>query len=259
MSATVPRTKRRFGQHFLADEQIVEAIVETLDPRPGETLVEIGPGPGVLTAPVLSRSGHLTAVEIDRDLAAGLRTDPALAAGLTLINTDALRFDFRQLGRGLRLFGNLPYNISTPLLFHLLDQRDAIQDMLFMLQREVVERITAPPGGKAYGRLSVMVQCCCDTEPLMRVPAHAFRPPPRVESQVIALRPRPSATNLDTSTLERVVRTAFSAWRKRLAKALSPLLHPDRIAAAGIDGDLRPERLSVAEFQRLAAQVDEPT
>ena len=255
MPARAPRARRRFGQHFLRDPAIVDAIVEALDPRRGENLVEIGPGRGVLTAAVLSRCGELSAVEIDRDLAALLRETPALGPGLTLINADALSYDFRQLGQNLRIFGNLPYNISTPLLFHLLDQRDSVQEMLFMLQREVVERLTAPPGIKAYGRLSVMVQACCQTEALLTVPPEAFDPPPRVESQVIALRPKAAAVNLDTETLGWLVRTAFSARRKQLAKALRPLLDAESIVQAGIDPGLRPERLSVADYLRLAERL----
>lgn len=255
MTAKPPPARRRFGQHFLRDPVAVEQIIAALDPRPGEHLVEIGPGRGVLTEPVLAQAKRLTAVEIDRDLAAALARQYGPETGLTLLTQDALSLDLYRIGQSLRVFGNLPYNISTPLLFHLIDQRDTISDMLFMLQREVVERITATPGGKTYGRLSVMVQSCCAADPLLLVPPEAFEPMPKVDSQVIALRPKPTAADLNTAALARVVRTAFSARRKRLAKALRPLLTVTDIAQTGVDGDLRPDQLSVDEFIRLAERL----
>lgn len=251
--------RKRFGQHFLHDSAIVERILDTFDPRSGQTIIEIGPGRGALTIPLLERVGAVSAIELDRDLAAGL---PARAAGhgeLTLYQADALAFDFTALARGnrVRLIGNLPYNISTPLLFHLIAQADVIDDMLFMLQKEVAERLAAEPGTKAYGRLSVMVQWRCETECLFDVTPDAFTPPPKVNSSVVRLRPRRGAAiaAADPQRFAHVVQAAFSQRRKTLRNSLRPLLDAAAITAAGIDPGRRAEELTVAEFARLSHAV----
>jgi 16S rRNA (adenine1518-N6/adenine1519-N6)-dimethyltransferase len=255
MNAT-PR--KRFGQHFLHDRQIVDRIVAAIDPRAGDRMVEIGPGEGVLTAPLLELVDRLDVVEIDRDLARALRERGEWGGRVTVHETDALRFDFATLAEHdlLRVVGNLPYNISTPLLFHLLDQRDCIHDMHFMLQREVVDRIVAAPGSGTYGRLSVMVQACCETASLFRVAPGAFRPPPRVESAVVRLRPR--TTSLVQADHEpafaAIVHDAFTARRKTLRNALRRQLSTEQIEAAGVDPAVRAETLPVEAFVSLASQ-----
>ncbi|MDZ7829297.1 MAG: 16S rRNA (adenine(1518)-N(6)/adenine(1519)-N(6))-dimethyltransferase RsmA [Halofilum sp. (in: g-proteobacteria)] len=255
MNAT-PR--KRFGQHFLHDRHVVERIVEAIDPRAGDRIVEIGPGEGVLTVPLLEIIDHLDVVEIDRDLARALRERDDWTGRVTVHETDALRFDFAGLAAGspLRVVGNLPYNISTPLLFHLLDQRACIHDMHFMLQREVVDRIVARPGSGTYGRLSVMIQAHCEAGSLFRVAPGAFRPPPRVESALVRLRPRP--TSLVPAEHEQafaaIVHDAFTARRKTLRNALRRLLSAGQIEAAGIDPAVRAETLPVEAFVSLASQ-----
>ena len=189
MEAHVPR--KRFGQHFLHDQGILRRIVETVSPQPGEHIVEIGPGEGALTLPLLRAAGRMTAIELDRDLIEPLREKTRGIGELDIINADVLTVNFTDLANGskLRIVGNLPYNISTPILFHCLDHAASITDMHFMLQKEVVERMAAPPGRKTYGRLSVMLQLRCGVEPLLHVPPSAFRPPPKVESAVVRLVP----------------------------------------------------------------------
>jgi 16S rRNA (adenine1518-N6/adenine1519-N6)-dimethyltransferase len=248
--------RKRFGQNFLQSPGVIARIAATLDPRPGEALVEIGPGHGALTGPVLERAGALTAIELDRDLADGLREQFGLR-GLTLIGADALRFDFASLapdGQRLRVFGNLPYNISTPLLFHLLEQRAVIRDMLFMLQREVVDRMAAAPGDADYGRLSVMIQYACAVDALFVVPPGAFWPAPKVHSRVVQLTPYPVLPHpaADERRFADIVQRAFAQRRKTLRNSLSGVVGPDEFAAAGIDAGRRPETLSVAEFVALA-------
>ncbi|HEX7045454.1 MAG TPA: 16S rRNA (adenine(1518)-N(6)/adenine(1519)-N(6))-dimethyltransferase RsmA [Burkholderiales bacterium] len=250
------RPRKRFGQHFLHDRAVIERILAAFDPHPGETIVEIGPGRGALTLPLLVRVPVLHVVELDRDLAAQL---PALAAGrgeLIVHQADALTFDFAALAAGgaLRLIGNLPYNISTPLLFHLLAQAPAIADMLFMLQKEVAERLTAPPGDEAYGRLSVMVQWHCAVERLFDVGPGAFQPPPQVHSSVVRLRPRPApVAGIDADRLARLVQAAFAQRRKTLRNSLRALVDAATFARAGIDPGRRPEELTLEEFARLSA------
>ena len=256
------RPRKRFGQHFLHDPRTVERIVAAVTPAPTDTLVEIGPGEGVLTAPLLAAAGELHAVELDRDLAAALRARPQWQDRLHIHAADALAFDFAALapaGGRIRIIGNLPYNISTPILFHLLTQRSAIADMHFMLQREVVARITAGPQDKAYGRLSVMLQADCHCQQLFRVAAGAFRPPPAVESAVVRLVPRtdPIVTRAEHATFAELVRRAFSARRKTLRNALRGYVDEPTFAAAGIDADQRAERLAVADFARLARARDD--
>ena len=248
--------KKRFGQHFLHDRGIVQRIVDALDPQPGDTVVEIGPGPGALTRPLLERIAHLHAVELDRDLAARLRSDYP-PEQLAVHEADALKFDFCALaptGGKLRVIGNLPYNISTPLLFHLLDQERCIGDMLFMLQKEVVVRMAAAPGGKDYGRLSVMLQWRLRVEKLFDVRPGAFTPPPKVDSAVVRLTPHasPPVAVRDAAVFARVVQAAFAQRRKTLRNNLKGLLTAEAIGALGIAPERRAETLTLAEFAALA-------
>ena len=250
------RPRKRFGQHFLRDQQIIDRIVAAIDPRPDQRLVEIGPGEGVLTRPVLARAAHIEVVELDRDLAADLDRRLGQPQGLTIHQADALSFDFTALaGEGkIRVIGNLPYNISTPLIFHLLDQADIISDMIFMLQKEVVDRLVAGPGSRQYGRLSVMAGYYCDMASLFNVGPEAFHPPPKVDSAIIRMVPKP-LTEADRDVLpnlEKVVRQAFGQRRKTLRKSLSGLLTEGQIQAAGIDPTKRPETLTLDQFKALA-------
>ncbi len=250
----VPR--RRFGQNFLIDGSVVERIVAAIAPAPQDTVVEIGPGQGALTQPLLERVERLHAVEIDRDLAAGLR-ERFPAQRLTLHEADALEFDFCALGSSLRIVGNLPYNISSPLLFHLTETLGCIRDCHFMLQREVVERMAAPPGDKTYGRLSVMLQYRFTVERLFRVAPGSFRPMPQVESAIVRLTPlRPMPVEArDEKLFARVVAEAFSHRRKTLRNALRSLVPEPAFETAGVDAGARPETLSVAQFVRLADAI----
>lgn len=255
------RPRKRFGQHFLHEQGVIRRIVEAIDPRPGERLVEIGPGLGALTAALLARCGSLDVVELDRDLAARLaHCEWAREGRLRVYPADALRFDFAALagpGERLRVVGNLPYNVSTPLLFHLLAQIDALRDIHVMLQKEVVDRLAASPGDKAYGRLSVMVQYRCVVQKLFNVGPGAFSPPPKVESAVVRLVPTPSPaveiTNV--SAFEDTVRRAFSHRRKTLRNTLKGLLEPADIEATGIDPTARPGTLDLAQFAALSNAV----
>ncbi len=248
------RPRKRFGQHFLRDPGVVSRILAAIAPAEGDHLVEIGPGEGVLTAPLAALPVSLDAVELDRDLAAALQERYADAPNVVVHQADALGFDYASLGDGLRIVGNLPYNISTPLLFHLIEQRAAIRDMHFMLQKEVVDRMSAAPGGKAYGRLTVMLACSMQVERLFDVPPEAFRPPPKVHSSVVRLRPLEEPLAIaDRELFGALVASAFSRRRKTLRNALADWLDADAIAAAGVDPALRPERLTPQEFARLAA------
>lgn len=251
--------RKRFGQHFLHDASVIQRVLDAIDPRPGQRVVEIGPGPGALTVPLLRSLGDLDVVELDRDLVAALADRCRGLGELRIHAADALRFDFRSLaGRGehLRLVGNLPYNISTPLVFHVLEQSDCIQDMVFMLQKEVVERMAAAPGGKTYGRLSVMVQYRCSVRRLFTVRPGAFTPPPKVDSAVVHLQPRPAAVAAaDEGLLSQVVAQAFSQRRKTLRNALSALADADILRTAGINPGSRAETLSVDDFVRLANRI----
>lgn len=245
--------RKRFGQNFLVDDGILHAIVNAIRPRPGETVVEIGPGLGALTRPLLEHLPHLHVVELDRDLVARLRKAWS-ADRLTLHAGDALKFDFSGLGDDLRIVGNLPYNISTPLLFHLMGFAPHIRDLHFMLQKEVVERMVAAPGTSDYGRLSVMLQRRFHLEWLLDVPPCAFDPPPRVDSAVVRLIPRPPAdiVPLDEALFARLVAAAFSQRRKTLRNTLGGWLAPGDFAALGIDAGLRAEALPLTDFERLA-------
>ncbi len=250
--------RKRFGQNFLHDNYVIRRIVDAINPQPGQQLVEIGPGLGALTEPVADAAGHLNVVELDRDLAQRLREHPFLASKLTITEADALKFDFRTLlvepSGKLRVFGNLPYNISTPLLFHLFEFVDCIQDMHFMLQKEVVDRMAAGPGSKTFGRLSVMTQYYSQVLPVVQVPPGAFNPPPKVDSAVVRLVPhaeRPHRAE-DIATLNAICTAAFGQRRKTLRNSLRDHLSEAQIAAAGIDPAARPESLSVAQFVALA-------
>jgi 16S rRNA (adenine1518-N6/adenine1519-N6)-dimethyltransferase len=250
------RPRKRFGQHFLHDRGVIARIAAALAPRAGDHVVEIGPGTGALTRELLAHVARLDAVELDRDLIARLQSEFP-ADKLTLHSADALKFDFCRLapaGRRLRLVGNLPYNISTPLLFRLLDQAACIHDMLFMLQKEVVNRMDAAPGGKDYGRLSVMIQYRCAVDKLFDVAPGAFTPPPRVDSAVVRLVPHaaaPVAVN-DPDKFARLVQAAFASRRKVLRNTLKNFLRADEMQALGVDPTRRAETLTLAEFAALS-------
>ncbi|HTD28575.1 MAG TPA: 16S rRNA (adenine(1518)-N(6)/adenine(1519)-N(6))-dimethyltransferase RsmA [Xanthomonadaceae bacterium] len=256
MSEQRHAAKKQLGQHFLQDASIIELIIRAVDPKPGQRLIEIGPGQGALTLPLLRRHGALTVIELDRDLLAPLRGAGEGIGSLEVIHADVLTVDFSVLANGgmLRLVGNLPYNISSPILFHALKHAAVVRDMHFMLQKEVVERMAATPGGKVYGRLSVMLQACCEVIPLFEVPPAAFRPPPQVDSAVVRLVPRaPASIGIkDTANFERVVRDAFGQRRKTLRNALSRLCEAADLEAAGIRPSARAEELSVDEFIALS-------
>jgi len=249
--------KKHLGQHFLHERGIINKIVQAVDPQPGDRLVEIGPGQGAITFPLLDRHHELTVIEFDRDLIFPL-TEAARAHGtLEVIHRDVLTVDFSALahnGGPIRLVGNLPYNLSTPILFHALEHAAAIRDMHFMLQKEVVDRMAAEPGSKVYGRLSVMLQAYCRVTPLFTVPPGAFRPPPKVDSAVVRLVPRDPATIevRDPAKFEAVVRDAFGQRRKTLRNALSQQCDAAAIEAAGVRPDARAEQIAVADFVRLA-------
>ncbi len=251
--------RKRFGQHFLHDPGVIRRIVDGVAPTPGERIVEIGPGRGALTWELLRRARTLDVIEIDRDLARSLEEDARAAGALHVHVENALETDFVQLraeGPPLRVVGNLPYNISTPLLFRLLSQRSAIADMHFMLQKEVVDRMTAPPSSKAYGRLTVMLAALAEVERLFDVGPGAFQPRPKVWSAVVRLlpTPRPRFEYGDDGVLRTLVTAAFSQRRKILSNGLKGLLTPEEIESCGIDSQLRPEVLTPAQFGLLAAQ-----
>jgi len=245
--------RKRFGQHFLADSAVIDAIVREIDPRPGQALVEIGPGLMALTQPLLERCGALTVIELDRDLAARLRA----RQGLSVVEADVLTVDFGALADGaaprpLRVVGNLPYNISSPILFHLLPWAARVADQHFMLQKEVVDRMVAGPGGKDYGRLSVMLQWRYAMEAVLDVPPQAFEPPPRVDSAVVRMCPLAQPVALDPALLSELVQVAFSQRRKLLRHSLGRWLAA-RGAETGFDLQRRAEEVPVAEYLALAA------
>jgi 16S rRNA (adenine1518-N6/adenine1519-N6)-dimethyltransferase len=249
------RPRKRFGQHFLHDAGIIARLVSAIRPQAGETIIEIGPGEGVLTGPLLEADAAVTAIELDRDLAAALPERLGFPGRLEVIQADVLEIDLGAVaGTDLRVVGNLPYNISTPIMFHLFKWREAVVDMHFMLQKEVVDRMVAEPGSKQYGRLSVMAAFHCRMERLFTVPPGAFRPPPKVDSAIIRMIPR----ELDEETLSRlpqleeVVRRAFGQRRKTLRNALKGVLDEKQIDAAGIDPKARAETLSLDQFMALA-------
>jgi len=250
--------RKRFGQNFLADSHYVRRIVDAIAPHAGERLVEIGPGLAALTRPLIERAGRLDAVEIDRDLAGRLASEFGTDQ-LTLHVADALEFDFAALGSGLRVIGNLPYYISSPLLFHLAQYDALITDVHVMLQKEVVDRMTALPGTPEYGRLTVMLQAVFRMTRLFTVPAGAFRPVPKVDSSVVRLVPlrEAKATISDVALFGRVVAAAFGQRRKTMRNALSTICDEAGLERAGIDPGVRGETLSVAEFVRLANDLAE--
>jgi 16S rRNA (adenine1518-N6/adenine1519-N6)-dimethyltransferase len=254
------RARRRFSQNFLHDAHYVERIIAAIDPQPGDRIVEIGPGLGALTGPLLARAQAITAVEIDRDLAQRLRQSFG-PQQLALIEGDALRLDWAALAaadaRPLRIVGNLPYHISTPLLFALLAVAARVRDQHFMLQKEVVDRMVAAPGGRDYGRLSVMLQFRYRVARLFVVPPGAFSPAPQVSSAIVRLVPRPQAElpAVDEPTFARVVTAAFGQRRKTLRNALAAVLDEASICACGIDPGARAETLPVADFVALAQRT----
>lgn len=250
--------RKRFGQNFLHDDQIIQSIVAAINPQANDFLIEIGPGLGALTEPVAEQIEHLTVIELDRDLAERLRHHPFLHQKLTVIEQDVMRFDFQQLARQadkpLRIFGNLPYNISTPLMFHLFQYHDVIQDMHFMLQKEVVNRLCAGPNSKAYGRLTIMAQYFCQVIPVLEVPPSAFKPAPKVDSAVVRLVPHkvlPYPVK-DLYWLNRVCTQAFNQRRKTLRNSLMDLFTAEQLVELEIKLTDRAENLTIADYARLA-------
>jgi 16S rRNA (adenine1518-N6/adenine1519-N6)-dimethyltransferase len=262
----IPR--KRFGQHFLTDRLVIDGIVDAIAPLPGQPMVEIGPGLAAMTRPLVSRLGHLTVIELDRDLAHQLRSNPQL----TVVESDVLRVDFRQLAEQvlaagasaadrpvkLRVVGNLPYNISTPILFHLLDAVDVIEDQHFMLQKEVINRMVAMPSTSDYGRLSVMLQWRYAMDNVLHVPPQSFDPPPRVDSAIVRMVPHAEPEKLDVKLLSELVRVAFSQRRKLLRHTLGKWLEQHDYAGE-FDVRRRAEEVPVAEYLALAQQVKAST
>lgn len=247
--------RKRFGQHFLTDGFMIEAIVDAIAPKPGQAMVEIGPGLAALTQPLVERLGQLTVIELDRDLAARLRAH----SQLKVIESDVLRVDFAELAQGLaaaklRVVGNLPYNISTPILFHLLDFIDVIEDQHFMLQKEVIDRMVASPCTAAYGRLSVMLQWRYAMENVLLVPPNSFEPPPRVNSAVVRMVPHQSPVAVDGQLLSELVQVAFSQRRKLLRHTLGQWLQ-EKAYADSFDVQRRAEEVPVAEYLTLALKL----
>jgi 16S rRNA (adenine1518-N6/adenine1519-N6)-dimethyltransferase len=249
------QARKRFGQHFLTDKAVIAEIVDAIDPQPGQAMVEIGPGLAAMTQPLVERLGHLQVIELDRDLAARLRQHKQL----TVHEADVLKVDITALAAGLgtqtlRVVGNLPYNISTPILFHLLDHVAVIQDQHFMLQKEVVERMVAAPSSAAYGRLSVMLQWRYDMAMVVEVGPMAFDPPPRVDSAVVRMTPHDQPAPLPVALLSELVQVAFSQRRKLLRHTLGKWLQ-ERAVAADFDVQRRAEEVAVAEYVQLAQRV----
>ena len=243
----IPR--KRFGQHFLSDGGIIDGIVDAIHPLPGQDMVEIGPGLAALTQPLVERLGHLTVIELDRDLALRLR----LHKQLNVVESDVLKVDFTALanGRKLRVVGNLPYNISTPILFHLLEHVQVIEDQHFMLQKEVIDRMVASPSTSDYGRLSVMLQWRYEMENVLFVPPESFDPPPRVDSAVVRMVPRVQPADIDPRLLERLVQVAFSQRRKLLRHTLGAWLTEQNFSGT-FDVQRRAEEVPVHEYLELA-------
>ena len=261
MSAFTEPAKKHLGQNFLHDSSVIDKIVQAVDPKPGDAIVEIGPGQGALTFPLLKKHGAITAIEFDRDLHAPLQAAAREHGVLRLIEGDVLGVDFTALaaelapaGGKIRLVGNLPYNLSSPILFHALDHAPSVRDMHFMLQKEVVERMASGPGSKVYGRLSVMLQAYCTVTPLFVVPPGAFRPAPKIDSAVVRLVPKPAEAIhvADRKVFADVVRAAFGQRRKTLRNALNGVADVAAIEAAGLRADARAEQVEVAGFVGLA-------
>lgn len=253
------QARKRFGQNFLHDAGVIERIVRAIGPGPEDAVVEIGPGLGALTEELLGVVPDLQVLELDRDLIPILRTKFFNHPGLRIHQGDALQFDFRSLyqDRPLRVVGNLPYNISTPLIFRLLEQAEVIADMHFMLQKEVVDRLAAEPGNKDWGRLSIMTQYRCQVQPLFKVGPGAFKPQPKVDSAIVRLIPHQQLPHpaQDEKLLATVVRTAFNARRKTLRKGLQTLVSDEQWERIGLDNRLRPEQLSLADFVLLSDKL----
>jgi len=256
-SATKHRPRKRFGQNFLQDHSVIDRIVSSIAATKTDHLVEIGPGQAALTRPLLEMAGQLDVVEIDRDLAARLSDEMSHLQRFRLFNVDALKFDFCQLvsaDKPLRIVGNLPYNISTPILFHLTKQRQCVQDLHLMLQKEVVERMAAAPGSRIYGRLSVMLQIAWQIDPLFQVNPASFSPPPKVDSSVVRLTrlAEPPAAIKDEAHFARIVSDAFAQRRKTIRNSLKNHISASELQALDIDPIRRPETLSIDEFARIS-------
>ena len=252
------RPRKRFGQNFLHDQGVLQRIDQAIRPKADDHIVEIGPGLGALSQYLIEGAGHIDAVEIDRDLIEPLAKQ--FAEKISIHNADALKFDFCSLaskGEKLRIIGNLPYNISTPLMFRLFEQKECIKDMYFMLQQEVVNRIVAAPGGKSYGRLSIMAQYYCQAESLFHVPPEAFNPPPKVHSAIIRLmpHPQPKVDVTDLKQFEDVIRQAFSQRRKTIRNTLKKLITAEQLTALGIDPTIRPEQIPIEQFALISNAV----
>ena len=252
------RPRKRFGQHFLTDPGVIDAIVNAVAPAEDDVIVEIGPGQGAITRSLAARAGALHTIELDRDLAGRLARELASNSNVTVHEADALSFDYGVLGESLRIVGNLPYNISTPLLFRLLDFREHIVDMHFMLQKEVVDRMAASPGSKAYGRLGIMLGCHFQIDALFAVDKFAFDPPPKVTSAVVRLAPLPAGTYVidDEARLSKLVAQAFSQRRKTIRNSLLNVADEALLESVGIDPGLRPEAISIADYVRLANTLE---
>lgn len=255
-----PVARKRFGQNFLTDAIVIERIIDSINPQTGELIIEIGPGHAALTIPLITSGADIHCLEIDRDIAVRLKPFLLPYANAELHVGDALKTDFSQISsnRNFRLVGNLPYNISTPLLFHVLQWSHLIEDMHFMLQKEVVNRMAATPGSKAWGRLSIMCQYHCQVMPLFTVPPDAFTPAPKVQSSIVRLIPHetPPVAIENMPVFEHLVRTAFNMRRKTLRNSLKSLLDSSQIESVGIDPSLRPESLSMKDFSVLAKLID---
>jgi len=251
----MPRARKRFGQHFLHDKNIIDKIIRAIDPREDDQLVEIGPGQGALTFPLLKQCKHLTAVELDRDLIPLLQKKAGAGEELEIVNADILKFELDSLSGGpFRIVGNLPYNISTPLMFHLLDSIEKIQDMHFMVQKEVARRIVAGVSTRNYGRLSVMIQNYCDCQYLFDVAPASFTPPPRVDSAVIRMTPypKPIVGIKDFQVFSEIVQAAFAQRRKTITNSLKSVVDNEIIKTCAIDARLRAENLSLQDYANLA-------
>ena len=254
------RARKRFGQHFLHDRNIIERILRAIDPRPGQNLLEIGPGQGALTYPLLQRCERLIAIELDRDLVPILEKHAQGLGQLEVINADILKFELKSIAtqEKFRLVGNLPYNISTPLMFHLLESAPLIKDMHFMVQKEVAQRIVARTGDASYGRLSVMLQLQCSCQYLFDVAPGCFKPPPKVDSAVIRLIPleKPAQDIDDLARFSNIVQAAFGQRRKTISNSLKSILDRETIIACGIDPGLRAENLDIADFAKLSRALN---
>ena len=256
-SESTHKARKRFGQNFLVNHGIIRDIVRAVHPQKNDILVEIGPGKGAITELLAAACNNLSVIELDRDLVPWLKVKFEHHPNFQLFQADALRFDFRQLIKGeqpLRIVGNLPYNISTPLIFHLLSYASQVQDMHFMLQKEVVKRMAAQPGSGAYGRLSIMVQYYCAVENLFEVPPSSFDPPPKVDSAIVRLVPYQQLPHVakNVKTLETLVNVAFQQRRKTLRNSLKPLLSAEQLETLPVDLNLRPENISLAEYVQIS-------